>query len=306
MSTSFGDKMRGVLAGAFNLSIISRRFLAGGAAVVLTLGLVACSTARLAYNQAPNLTYWWLDDHIDFTSVQTPQVRSKIGAFFEWHRRNELPMYSQRLQAWQALAQRDITPAEACTEFEAIRERIDAAAERMVAPMARVALQLDADQLANLQRRQAKSNEEFAEDHLQPDREQALDERLKKVVERSERFYGALTAEQRELLRDQLRRSPWDPERTQAERLRRQADLLKTVRELQANPAIAEQAVRGHVTRISRSPTPGYPEYSARLVQHGCAQFAALHNSTTPDQRANAVQALKGYEADVVSLGSRR
>ena len=297
--------MRGVLASAIKRTIIARRFWVGSAAVVLTLGLVACSTARLAYNQAPNLTYWWLDEHIDFTSDQTPQVRSKIGAFFDWHRRNELPMYSQRLQAWQALAQRDITPAEACTEVEAVRQRIDAAAERMVAPLAKVALQLDADQLANLRRRQAKSNEEFAKDHLQPDREQALDERLKKAVERSERFYGPLTAAQRELLRDQLRRSPWDPERTQAERERRQADLLKTVRDLQANPAIAEQAVREHVARINRSPTPGYPEYSARLIQHGCAQFAALHNSTTPEQRANAVNALKGYEADVVSLASR-
>ncbi len=298
--------MRGVLANAFNRSIIPRRFWIGATAVLAAIGLAACSSARLAYNQAPNLTYWWLDGHIDFTSDQTPQVRSKIDEFFQWHRSNELPAYSRRLQTWQDLAQRDITPAEACTEFEAIRERIDAAAERMVAPMARVALQLDADQLANLQRRQAKSNEEFAKDHLQPDRETELDERLKKAIERSERFYGPLTTAQKELLRDQLSRSPWDPERTHAERQRRQADLLKTVRDLQANPAIAEQAVREHVARISRSPTPGYPEYSAQLVQHGCAQFSAIHNSTTPEQRANAVNALKGYEDDVVSLAARR
>jgi len=298
--------MRGVLASALNPSIISRRFWVGTTAVVLAMGLAACSSARLAYNQAPNLTYWWLDGHIDFNSDQTPQVRSKIDEFFQWHRSNELPEYSRRLQAWQDLALRDITPAEACAEFEAIRQRIDAAAERMVAPMARVALQLNAAQLANLQRRQAKSNEDFAKDHLQPNREKAIDERLKKAVERSERFYGRLTTAQRELLRDQLSRSPWDPERTQAERERRQADLLKTVRDLQANPALAEQAVREHVARINRSPTPGYPEYSAQLVQHGCAQFAALHNSTTPEQRANAANALKGYESDVVSLASRR
>lgn len=306
MSTSFGDKMRGVLASALNSSIISRRVLACGTAVMLAAGLAACSTARLAYNQAPNLTYWWLDGHIDFTSEQTPQVRSKIDDFFQWHRSTELPAYSRQLRAWQDLALRDISPAEACTEFETIRQRIDAAAERMVAPMARVALQLDAVQLANLQRRQAKSNEDFAKEHLRPNAERALEERLKKAVERSERFYGPLTTAQRELLRDEVRRSPWDAERTQAERERRQADLLNTVRALQANPAIAEQAVREHVARISRSPTPGYPAYSAQLVQHGCAQFAALHNSTTPAQRANAINALRGYEDDVVSLASRR
>lgn len=298
--------MRGVLAGAFNRPIIPRRFWVGSGAILLALGLAACSTARLAYNQAPNLTYWWLDGHIDFTSDQTPQVRSKIDDFFQWHRSNELPAYSRRLQAWQAMAVRDITPAEACAEFEVVRERIDAAAERMVAPMARVALQLDAAQLANLQRRQTKSNDDFAKEHLSPTPDRALEERLKKATERSERFYGPLTSAQRDLLREQLRQSPWDPERTQAERQRRQADLLQTVQNLQANPAMAEQAVREHVARINQSPTPGYPAYSRQLVQHGCAQFAALHNSTTPEQRANAVKALKGYEEDVVSLATRR
>ncbi len=298
--------MRGVLASAFQPGIMARRPLAYAAAALMVLGVAACSTARLAYSQAPNLTYWWLDDHIDFTSEQTPRVRDKIDAFFAWHRSNELPAYSRRLQAWQAMAVRDITPAEACAELDAVRERIDAAAERMVAPMARMALQLGPEQLANLAKRQARSNEDFARDHLQPNPEQALNERLKKAVARSERLYGGLSAAQRELLRGQLSQSPWDPERTHAERQRRQADLLRTLRDAQANPEQAEQAVRGHIERIRRSPTPDYPAYSHQLLQHGCAQFAALHNSTTPEQRAHAVKALKGYEDDVVSLAAAR
>lgn len=298
--------MRGVLASAFQPGIMACRPLAYVAAALLVLSVAACSTARLAYSQAPNLTYWWLDGHIDFTSDQTPQVRDKIDAFFAWHRSNELPAYSRRLQEWQAMAVRDITPAEACAELDAVRERIDAAAERMVAPMARMALQLGPEQLANLEKRQARSNEDFAKDHLRPPPGQALNDRLKKAVARSERLYGGLSAAQRELLRGQLSQSPWDPERTNAERQRRQADLLQTLRDAQANPEQAEQAVRGHIERIRQSPTPDYPAYSHQLLQHGCAQFAALHNSTTPEQRANAVKALKGYEDDVVSLAAAR
>ena len=45
------------------------------------------------------------------------------------------------------------------------------------------------------------------------------------------------------------------------------------------------------------SPTPGYAAYSAALVKDGCAQFAALHNSTSATQRDRAVQTLRGYEA---------
>ncbi|MCU0763598.1 MAG: DUF6279 family lipoprotein [Hydrogenophaga sp.] len=306
MSTFLGETARRIRPGAFVAQIIALRWWRWAAALVLVSSVAACGAARLAYNQAPNLTYWWLDDYVDFTSEQTPVVRDKINAFFDWHRNEELPAYSRRLEAWQALATRDISAAEACTEYDAVRERIDRATERMVPDLARMALQLGPGQLDAIQQRQAKRNEEFSQDHLQPTREKELDDRLKKAVDRSERLYGTLTTEQRQLLRAQLQRSPWDPQRTHAERLRRQADLLQTLQDIKARPEQAESLVRGHIERIARSPTPGYADYSRSLVQHGCAQFAALHNSTSEAQRAQAVSALKGYTDDVIRLAGRR
>ena len=90
--------------------------------------------------------------------------------------------------------------------------------------------------------------------------------------------------------------------RTQAERQRRQADQVQTVRQAQANPSKAAQSVRELMARIATSPTPGYPAHSQQLVQSGCAQFTALHNSTTPAQRARAVQTLQAYQDDLRAL----
>lgn len=306
MSTFLGETARRNRPGAFVAQIIALRWWRWAAALALATSVAACGAARLAYNQAPNLTYWWLDEYVDFTAEQTPVVRDKINAFFDWHRTEELPEYSRRLEAWQALATRNITANEACTEYDAIRERIDRATERMIPDLARMAVQLSPEQLQAIQRRQAERNAEFAEDHLEPPREQEVADRLKKAVERSERLYGTLTTEQRALLREQLERSPWDPQRTHAERLRRQADLLQTLQDAKARPEQAEALVRGHIERIARSPTPGYADYSRRLVQHGCAQFAALHNSTSEAQRTQAVSALRGYADDVVRLAGRR
>jgi hypothetical protein len=78
--------------------IIARRLCQTLALVALVLVLGACSTARLAYNQAPNLLYWWLDGYMDFTSAQSPQARQDIDAFLAWHRSNELPTYARQLQ----------------------------------------------------------------------------------------------------------------------------------------------------------------------------------------------------------------
>ena len=123
-----------------------------------------------------------------------------------------------------------------------------------------------------------------------------------------------------DLLQTGLQRSPWDPQRSFAERQRRQAALLQTIRDIQAShgvafsattngarkpPPEAVAAVRTWSQRLLDSPTPGYAAYSANLVREGCAQFAQLHNSTSPEQRAHAVNVLQGYEADLRALAAQ-
>jgi hypothetical protein len=285
---------------------MARRVLRLGALVTLAVALAACTTTRLAYNQAPTLSYWWIDRHVDLTDAQTTQTREDLKTFFHWHRREELPSYASLLRQWQGMAMDNVSPAQACAQFEDIRERLDRAAAETVEPFARLARQLDAQQLENLKQQHAESNQDYEKDFLRGSPEQRLRKRLKKAVERSESFYGELSAAQRELIRGWLQQSPFDPQRTLAERLRRQADLLQTVREAQATPARAEQLVRGHIARIRRSPDPGYEAYNQELVRQGCAQFALLHNSTTAEQRANAVRVLKGYEDDLRTLHAQR
>lgn len=274
--------------------------------LAVAVALAACTTARFAYNQAPHLSHWWLDNHFDFSDAQSMQVRDGIDDFFGWHRREELPAYAGLLRQWQAMALRDVTADEVCVQFEAIRERLWSAGERVIEPFSRIAAQFTPTQLANLQRRQARSNHEFERDFLRGTREQRLQRRLDTTVERSERFYGPLDREQRALLREWLERSPWDPQRTQTERLRRQADLLQALQTAQREPAQAVSALRAHAEGLLRSPAPGYRAHSEAAIRHGCAQFAALHNSTTPTQREQLVRALRDYESDFSVLSAQR
>ncbi|MDZ4102756.1 MAG: DUF6279 family lipoprotein [Hydrogenophaga sp.] len=306
MNTSFGESLRGVLAGLHVRRIMALRVARVCAVVTVALAITACTAARLAYNQAHNATYWWLDSHVDFNNGQSTPVRGDINAFFQWHRTNELPLYAGLLQRWQTLAAQDLTGAQVCAEFDVIRQRIDRAADASVQPMARLALQLDAAQLEHLKSRQAKSNTEFEDDFLQAAEEARIEKRFDRALSRSEMLYGSLNATQKELVRNNIKASPFDPQRTQAERLRRQADLLQTVKQAQAAPDTAAERVRGHIARVIQSPTPGYKAYADELVRQGCAQFAQLHNTTTPEQRANAVRVLKGYEDDLRVLSAQR
>jgi hypothetical protein len=299
----------------FNLRrIIARTLLL--AALVLLLG--ACSATRLAYNQAPNFAHWWLDGYVDFTDDQSPVARADLERFFAWHRSAELPLYAQRLVQWQTLAQNDISAEQACTEVDAIRASFNRMSERGVVPLATLALQLTPAQLDHMQRNQTKGDNDFAKDFLRGTPTQRLEKRLDRAIDRYQTLYGTLTEAQRQQLKTSLQQSVWDPQRTQAERQRRQAAMLQTIREVQvahvaafaANgsrtpPPEAVAALRSWSQRLQNSPTPGYPAYSAALVKDGCTQFAALHNSTSPEQRKYAVGVLKGYEGDMRALAAQ-
>jgi len=286
--------------------IIARRFWLS--LVLLTaLTLSACSTTRLAYNQAPNLLYWWLDGYMDFTSAQSTQARQDIDTFLAWHRSNELPTYARQLQQWQALATQDMSPAQACAQFETVRAAVQRASERGLEPITRLGQQLDREQMAHLQRHQDKGNESFAEEYLEGSPEERLNRRVDQAVSRSESLYGRLSPTQRDLVRQGLQQSPWDPQKALQERQRRQSELRQTLQTLQnSSNGNALNASRSYLTRVLQTPTAGYNANSLALVQHGCAQFAALHNTTSAEQRANAVRVLKGYEDDMRALAAQR
>ena len=46
---------------------LSRSLIIGVLALVLLSG---CSALRFGYNQAPELVYWWLDNHVDVSPAQ--------------------------------------------------------------------------------------------------------------------------------------------------------------------------------------------------------------------------------------------
>ena len=48
-------------------------------ALGLALALAGCSAIKLAYNNLPEVSYWWLDRYVDFTEGQSQQVREELS-----------------------------------------------------------------------------------------------------------------------------------------------------------------------------------------------------------------------------------
>jgi hypothetical protein len=121
--------------------------------------------------------------------------------------------------------------------------------------------------------------------------------------------YGRMDLAQKNLIRQQVEQSRFDPQQVQAERLRRQTDTLQTLRQLQRDPATAADthtAVRSLLERSMHSPQPGYRAYAEALARQDCQSIALVHNSTTPKQRETAVRWLAGYEQSLRELAAQR
>ena len=274
---------------------------------VLALAAVlgACSAIRLAYNNLPELSYWWLDGYLDFDGSQTPKVRDDLARLLEWHRRNELPKIAALLQEAEALAPGDITPVQACAMTDRIRDRLLAVSERAEPAGTELALSLGEAQLQQLERKYAKNNADYRKDWLDRSPARVQEKRYDQFLDRFEDFYGRLSPEQRELLRQQVAQSVFDPKLQDVERRKRQQEALVLLRGFVANrtpPTEARAALHAYLQRIADPPPGPWREQQQALLQEGCRNLAALHNGTSAAQRAQAVKRLQAYQNDLRQL----
>ncbi len=277
--------------------------------LVLAAGLQGCGVVRLAYNQAPEALYWWLDSYFDFDEPQTLRVRADLESLQAWHRQNELPAYAELLQKARALAPGEVQGTQLCELFAQGRARALAVMDRIEPTVLAIAPTLSSAQITHLERQLDKRNRKWRAEWLEGPAERREARRVKEAVSRAEHFYGRLEPAQLVVVRASIARSGFDPQVSYRETVRRQQDALATLRVLQAQGAAPAAQVRAEMRalfeRSLNSPDPVFRSYLDALTRDGCDAVAALHNSTTAAQRARAARTLADYEADLRALAAR-
>jgi len=256
--------------------------------------LSACTSLKLAYNQGEHLGVWWLNGYVDLDKAQAQQVREDLRALQHIQRQQQLPIYADWLQQLQGQAVQDTTPEQVCATGQQLRSFVEALVFSTEGPATTLAQSLSPAQLQHLEHKFADKNTDYRKEWLALEPAELRAKRLDTVLERAETVYGRIDAAQKALLRQQSEQSLFDPQRTQAERLRRQTDMLQTLRQSARAPD-ARSAIHDLMARSLHPNTPSDRTYTEALRQQDCQNIAALHNSTTPAQRSAAVRWLAGY-----------
>ena len=273
--------------------------------VGIAVALCACSTVKLAYDSLPRVAGWWLDGYVDLSQAQEMQLRDDFAQLQQWHRHEELPKVGALLRQAERIATSETTPQEVCALVPEIRERILALSNRAEPVAATLALGLSPAQLLQLEKKYRKNNAEYRKEWVELAPAEMHHKRMKQYVERMESLYGRLEHSQRETIHAQVEHSMFDPAKNLAERQRRQQDILVTLRQFAIHPVPVSQApssLHGLVERFFRSPDSDFLAYQETLIKEGCTNLAALHQSTTPQQRQSAAQRLRAYQRDVSEL----
>ena len=287
-----------------------RAFTVRIALVLMAALLAGCSALRIGYANGDTFVYWWLDGYVDFTDEQKPWVKAHIDRLFDWHRKTQLRDYAQLLdQVRQRIQRGSTTAAEVRDDFAAIRKRASLVLEKSVPELTDLALAIQPEQIAHLEKKFASNNEQYRKEYLYGNIDERQRLRYKKVMKQAEYWFDSFSPEQEAQIRRASDARPLNYEVWMAERQRRQQEMIRVLRKVQAErPArdVVSKMVRDFIGQSFENFT--YEEHKAFFdgSTEGMAQLVAtIVNITTPEQKAYAAKRLQKWIDDCQALAAK-
>jgi hypothetical protein len=271
--------------------------------------LAACSSLRLAYNNADTLLYWWLDAYVDFDSGQKADIKQDIGEFFRWHRKTQLQDYVQFLQRAQRQLHANPTTADLMADYVDIRDRTEALLLRSAPDIAELALSLKPEQLAAMEKKFAKNNADFRKKNMKGDAEDQNKFRFKKSMEQFELWFGGFSDEQEAIIRKASDARPLDNALWLDERMRRQLKIMNLARKIMKEQP-SKQVATQWVEELIRSGFDrfGVTERKAFFDSYTQSTLELVHTVvriSTPEQKAHAHKRMEGWIKDLNTLAAQ-
>lgn len=266
-----------------------------------TLTRLAYSNAALAYSNLPPMVAWTVDDYVEMSGAQKDWVRDRLDRLFEWHRANELPEYHRFLQRVLAETHEPFTVAEVGEAYRDLRKHYRRMMEQVIPHVADFLAQLDADQVAQMEKKFAEDQRKFLRESLKGAPEKRLERRVKRFVNHLEGWLGHVNDAQVRLIESHYRSIPELIEERLADRKVRHQETISLLR-ARSN---RDQLLAGLRKLMLDTETWRRPEYRARLADRDARFFemlAALSATLDREQRAHLQKRIRGFMRDIDTL----
>jgi hypothetical protein len=280
------------------------RLLFLAALVVLAAG---CSTIRFTYNHGDTLLYWWLNAYIDIDSDQSDWVKKDIDNLFQWHRTTQLRDYAGLLTKMQRqLGDGSVTQEELLSDYRDIKARTELLAFKALPQLADLAMSIKPDQIAQLEKKFAKNNNDFRKKFMSGSVDDQQEARFKKAKEQFDLWFGSFSREQEAQLRKASDARPLDNEIWLQERMLRQKKIIVLLRRIQQEKLNKEQTMSAvhNLLRdlLDRMEAPERKAFFDAYVDNTAKFIMTAIRITTPEQKAHAQKRMQGWINDFNAL----
>ena len=263
--------------------------------LLLSLALLAgCSGARFAYDNADSALRWVADDYFAFEDAQAQDFRARLARFHAWHRSEELPRYSELMQAAAAKLGDGLTREKLLWAWDSVKARYRALVAQAAPELAAVLATLTPAQFEHLRQRFAQSDREFAAEHLEGGEAAERKRREKRNLARMRDWFGDLTEAQETLIRSASAALPLTDSLRLQNRQRRQREFVALLLAHRTQAELAPE-LRRWLGDWEEGAAPEYLRASALQREGYLQMLLALDPGLTPAQRAHAAARLNEY-----------
>ncbi len=169
--------------------------------VLLFCTLLTGCSFRLSYNWLDWLISWQVNDYVRLDRTQQAQLDKAIEGLHSWHRKTELPRYSQHAVSLQAQMNTPLTSSLALAHLETISQYWQRVYARSLPHLIPLLISLDDKQTSELLSNLTEEYQESLNDYRQTSPTDRQTSSYKKRAKRFRKWVGQLNAEQELLLR---------------------------------------------------------------------------------------------------------
>jgi hypothetical protein len=276
-------------------------------AVLLVL-VAGCSTIRFSYNHGDTLLYWWLNAYVDLDSDQSDWVKKDIDKLFQWHRKTQLGDYAGLLANWQRQLAGNPTQADLLADYRDVKARTELLAFKALPEMAELARSVKPDQIAQMEKKFRKNNEDFRKKFMSGGPDQQRRARFKKAMEQLELWFGRFSGEQEATLQKASDARPLDNEVWMQERIMRQQKIITLLRRVHQEKLNKDQTMAAihNLLRdfFDRMEAPERKAFFDAYVDSTSKFILTAIRIATPAQKAHAQKRMQGWIDDFHSLAA--
>jgi hypothetical protein len=286
--------------------------LANRLRVLFLIALMAlaagCSSIRFTYNHGDTLLYWWMNAYLDLDSDQAGWVKKDIDNLFQWHRKTQLRDYVQLLANGQRQLAGNVTQADLLSDYHEIKARTELLAYKALPELADLARSIRPEQIAQMEKKFVKNNEDYRRKFMRGDAEQRKKARFKKAMEQFDLWFGPFSSEQEMVLRKASDARVLDNEIWLDERIRRQQRILAVLRKVQQEKLSKEATIAQMHNLVKeifdRFEAPERKAFFDTYIDQTTQMILTAVRIATPAQKAHAQKRMQGWIEDFNTLAA--